>query len=125
MKRIPTLAALAAAVFLHVGAVHAHGDAVPRHGGIVQMAGEIKFELVARGDAAELHLDDHGQTMSTAKLTGKLTVMSGGATTEARLEPAGTDRLVARGIKLAKGDKVIALVTMEDKSTSSARFVIK
>lgn len=30
----------------------------------------------------------------------------------------------ARGVKLVKGDKVIALVTMEDKSTSSARFVI-
>lgn len=29
------------------------------------------------------------------------------------------------GVKLVEGDKVIALVTMEDKSTSSARFVIK
>lgn len=125
MKRISGLAALAAVVILQIGAAHAHGDAVPRHGGIVQMAGEVKFELVARGDAAELHLDDHGQTMPTAKLSGKLTVMSGGATTEAKLEPAGADRLVARGVKLAKGDKVIAIVTMEDKSTSSARFVIK
>ena len=31
----------------------------------------------------------------------------------------------ARGVKLVKGDKVIALATMEDKSTSSARLVIK
>jgi hypothetical protein len=31
----------------------------------------------------------------------------------------------ARGVKLVKGDKVIAVATMEDKSTSSARFVIK
>jgi hypothetical protein len=125
MKRIPSLAALAAAVILQIGVAHAHGDAIARHGGIVSMAGEVKFELVARGDAAELYLDDHGQTMPTAKLTGKLTVMSSGATTEAKLEPAASDRLVARGVKLAKGDKVIALVTMEDKSTSSARFVIK
>jgi len=31
----------------------------------------------------------------------------------------------ARRVKLVKSDKVIALVTMEDTSTSSARFVIK
>ncbi|MGU7782831.1 hypothetical protein [Burkholderia sp. PU8-34] len=31
----------------------------------------------------------------------------------------------ARVVKLVKDDKVIALVTMKDKSTSSARVVIK
>ncbi|WP_302674758.1 hypothetical protein [Trinickia violacea] len=31
----------------------------------------------------------------------------------------------APGVKLVKGDKAIALVTMEDESTSSARVVIK
>ena len=125
MKRISGLAAIAAAVIFHIGAAHAHGDLEPRHGGIVQMSGEVKFELVARADGAELYLDDHGETMPTAKLTGKLTVMSDSGKTEARLEPAAADKLVARGVKLAKGDKVIAVVTMEDKSTSSARFVIK
>ena len=125
MRRFSALAAVTAALIFHIGAAYAHGDLQPRHGGIVEMAGEVKFELVARSDAVELYLDDHGQPMSTAKLTGKLTVTSGGAKTEAKLEPAGADKLVARGVKLAKGDKVIAIVTMEDKSTSSARFVIK
>lgn len=31
----------------------------------------------------------------------------------------------ARGVKLINGDMMIALVTMEDMSTSSARFVVK
>ncbi|WP_274608318.1 hypothetical protein [Paraburkholderia sp. PGU19] len=31
----------------------------------------------------------------------------------------------ARGVKLVEGDKVIALVKMEDRSTSSARFVVR
>jgi hypothetical protein len=122
MNRVCTLTL---AAVLAVGVAHAHGDLQPRHGGVVEMAGEVKFELVARGDSAELYLDDHGQTMPTAKLTGKLTVMSPAGKTEARLEPAAADKLVARGVKLAKGDKVIAVVTLEDKSTSSARFVIK
>jgi hypothetical protein len=125
MKRHFLLAALAAAVMLSTAAVHAHGDMQARHGGLVEMAGEVKFELVARGDGVELYLDDHGQTLPTAKLAGKLTVMSGGSRTDTKLEPAPGDKLVARGVKLAKGDKVIALVTLEDKSTGSARFVIK
>ena len=123
MKRLLTLVVVATAI--HAGAAWAHGDEKARHGGIVQMAGEVKFELVAGGEGAELYLDDHGTTMPTAKLSGKLTVLSGGAKSEAKLEPAAGDKLVAKGVKLAKGDKVIALVTMEDKSTSSARFVIK
>ncbi len=123
MKKLLTLFVMAAA--LQVGAAWAHGDDKARHGGLVQMAGEIKFELVAGGEGAEIYLDDHGTTMSTAKLTGKLTVMSGSAKSEAKLEPASGDKLVAKGVKLVKGDKVVALVTMEDKSTSSARFVVK
>lgn len=123
MKRLLTLLVMAAA--LHAGAAWAHGDEKARHGGQVQMAGEVKFELVAKGDAVDVYLDDHGQTMPTAKLSGKLTVLSGSAKSEAKLEPAAGDKLVAKGVKLAKGDKVIALVTMQDKSTASARFVIK
>lgn len=123
MKR-PFTALLAAAA-LAAGAAWAHGDEKARHGGIVQMAGELKFELVARGDSAEVYLDDHGEAIPTAKLSGKLTVMSGASKSEAKLEPVGNDKLVAKGVKLAKGDKVIALVTLADKSTSSARFVIK
>ena len=123
MKKLLTLLVMAAV--LHASAAWAHGDEKARHGGLVQMAGEVKFELVAKGDTAELYLDDHGQTMPTSKLSGKLTVMSGSSKSEAKLEPAGNDKLVAKGVRLAKGDKVVALVTMEDKSTSSARFVIK
>ena len=123
MKKLLSIAMLAVA--LNCGAAWAHGDGKGRHGGLVQMAGEVKFELVAKGDTAELYLDDHGTTMPTAKLAGKLTVLSGSAKSETKLEPASGDKLVAKGVKLAKGDKVIALVTMEDKSTSSARFVIK
>lgn len=123
MKRLLILLVMAAA--LHVGAARAHGDDKARHGGQIQMAGETKFELVAKGDTVEVYLDDHGQTLPTARLSGKLTVLSGSARSEARLEPAAGDKLVAKGVKLVKGDKVIALVTMEDQKTASARFVIR
>ena len=117
--------ALLTAAALAAGAAWAHGDEKPRHGGLVQMSGEIKLELVAKADRAELYLDDHGQAIPTANVSGKLTVLGAAGKSEAKLEPEGNDKLVARGVKLAKGDKVVALVTMADKSTSSARFVIK
>ncbi|MFH7042063.1 hypothetical protein ABT392_07045 [Paucibacter sp. JuS9] len=123
MKKLSTLVLLAAS--LQLGVAFAHGDEKPRHGGIVQMAGELKLELVATPDAAELYLDDHGQAVPTAKVSGKLTVLSGGAKSEFKLEPAAGDKLVAKGAKLVKGDKVIAVVITEDKQNSSARFVIK
>ena len=116
---------LAAAVALTASVAWAHGDEKARHGGLVQMAGEVKFELVAKGDTAEVYLDDHGETIPTKGLSGKITVMSGANKSEAKLEPEGSEKLVAKGVKLVKGDKVIALVTLADKSTSSARFVIK
>jgi hypothetical protein len=123
MKGLFTVVIAAAA--LAAGAAWSHGDEKARHGGLVQMAGETKFELVALPDGAEVYLDDHGETIPTGKLSGKLTVMSGSAKSEAKLEPASGDKLVAKGVKLAKGDKVIALVTLADKTTASARFVVK
>jgi hypothetical protein len=103
-------------------AAWAHGDDKSRHGGQILMAAHRSGRR--QGDTVEAH-----QTTTaidaTAKLSGKLTVLSGSNKSEARLEPVGNDKLVARGVKLAKGDKVIALVTMADKSTASARFVIK
>ena len=123
MKRLLAFAVTAAA--LHAGPALGHGDDTVRHGGLVQVSGETRFELVTAADGAEVYLDQHGAAIPTAKLSGKLTVMSGSAKSEARLEPAGNDKLVARGVKLAKGDKVIAVVTLADKTTASARFVLK
>ena len=123
MKRL--LTTILATAALSAGLAWAHGDEKARHGGLVQISGETKFELVAHPDGAEVYLDDHGETIPTAKLSGKLTVMSGAAKSEAKLEPAAGDKLVAKGVKLAKGDKVIAVVTLADKTNASARFVVK
>ena len=123
MKRL--LTTILATAALSAGLAFAHGDEKARHGGLVQISGETKFELVAHPDGAEVYLDDHGETIPTAKLSGKLTVLSGAAKSEAKLEPAAGDKLVAKGVKLAKGDKVIAVVTLADKTNASARFVVK
>ena len=124
MKKFLKLLLLSAAT-LACGAALAHGDAPPQYGGIMQMVDDMSFELVVKGDTAALYLSDHGEKVPTANMTGKLTVLSGTNKSEAKLEPAGGNKLEAKGVKIAKGDKVIALMTSTDKKTTSVRFVIK
>ena len=67
---------------------HAHGDAKPQHGGILQVVNDLQFELVLLpkpGDAASLYVSDHGKPMDASKLSGKLTVLQGTQTSEAPL----------------------------------------
>ena len=105
-------------------AAHADGVAKARHGGVVQKANDITYELVVQADGAAIHIDDHGKPVSVVGASGKLTVLSGANKSEAELKPVG-DKLEAKGIKLAPGSKVVASVTMADKKTVSVRFSVK
>lgn len=119
---------LAAAVLglslLGSGAALAHGGAEPKHGGIVQTASDLSFELVARPDGAVLYVEDHGKPMSVDGLSGKLTVLKGSERSEAALSAAG-DRLEAKGITLAPGAKVVAALQTAGKKAITVRFTVK
>lgn len=114
-----------ASMALLAGGALAHGDGKPMYGGIMQMVDDLSFELVVKADMAELYLGDHGEKVQSAGKSGKLTILSGSNKTEAKLEAAGGDKLLAKGVKIGKGDKVIALITYPDNKTTSVRFVIK
>jgi hypothetical protein len=110
---------------LAMGTVHAHGDAPPKHGGIVKVANDITFELVVKPDSAEIYLDDHGAALPTAAMKGKLTVLNGTEKSEAELKPAGGNRLEAKGVKIAPGAKAVAAVSSADgASTMTVRFSV-
>lgn len=124
MKSIFAVAALTASVILS-GNVHAHG-AKAKHGGIVQSAGDLSFELVAKNGAATIYVDDHGKDLPTAGATGTMTVLKGTEKTELPLAAGGNNTLVVKGdAKLAAGSKAVAAVTFADKKTVSVRFSIK
>lgn len=124
MKKIFAVAALAASVVLS-GNVLAHG-AKPKHGGIVQSAGDLSFELVTKDGGATIYVDDHGKDLPTTGATGSLTVLKGKDKTVVPLESGGSNRLVARGnAKLEPGSKAVAAVTFADKKTVSVRFSVK
>lgn len=125
MKKTLILLVLGA-MSLAFNAAHAHGNTKPLHGGVVQMVGEMSFELVAGANGAELYVVDDGEDVASADMTAKLTIVNGGASSEAIMQPAGGNKFEAKGVKLASGAKVAVLLTSKDKvSKTRANFTIK
>ncbi len=108
------------------GSAGAHGSATANHGGIIQTVGETWLELVVKGDTLQLYLQDDGDDMPAAGISGKLTVVKGNAKSEFALKPAGGNLLEAKAPGAVKGGKVLAVLTLDDKKTKvSTTFEIK
>lgn len=120
---------LTAAMLLAVSSVagtsaFAHGAAPAQHGGVVQSANDMSFELVAAPDGAVIYVVDHDDDYGTKQMSGKLTVLNGTEKSEADLKATGGNKLEAKGVKLGKGAKVVAAVT-EGRKTMTVRFTVK
>lgn len=102
----------------------AHGDLKPKHGGVAVHAHDLNFELVATPEGAVLHVDDHGKAVTLAGMRGKLTVLAGSDKTEAPLQAAG-NTLIAKGLKLPPGAKVVAAITQAQGPSMTVRFVVR
>lgn len=125
MKLVQLVATLALAATASAFAADGHShDPKPLHGGVVVEVKDIEFELVAKPDAVQLHLRDHGKTVDVSSASAKLTLLAGGDKQEVELKPAG-DKLEAKGsFKVAANTKALAVVSLAGK-TSTARFVLK
>ncbi|WP_375137494.1 hypothetical protein [Rubrivivax rivuli] len=71
-----------------------------------------------------IYVEDHGKPMAPNGLKGKLTVLTGAEKSEADLVVAG-DKLEAKGVKLAKGAKVVAALTTSAAKATTVRFTVK
>lgn len=123
MKKLMTVVVLALEA-LSFNAAFAHGGATARHGGVVVIASDLSFELVAEGGNAVIYVEDHGKPMAPSGLKGKLTVLNGAEKSEADLVVAG-DKLEAKGIKLAKGAKAVAALVTPAAKAITVRFTVK
>ena len=106
-------------------AAMAHGAAAPMHGGVVQTAADLSFELVATAEGAEIYIQDHGKDADASRFEGKLTVLNGADKSEAPLKPAGANKLEAKGVTLSKGTKAVAVLTTNSKKGITVRFTVK
>ena len=107
------------------GNVHAHGTK-PKHGGILQNAIDLNFELVAKDGNATIYVEDHGKPFSTNGATGKLTVLNKGQKAETALQPGADGTLEAKGVSnLTAGAKAVATIKLANKETANVRFSVK
>lgn len=126
MQHLIVRVALASAAALAAVPAFAGGDHHrPQHGGIVAEAKGMDLELVATPDLIQIHPTDHGKPMTIGSGSAKLTLLTGSEKSEVPLQLAG-DKLEAKGrFKLAKGTKVVAVVTLNGKAPVTARFELK
>lgn len=129
MKMINTKQLLSAAL-LALGAMTlntaiAHGAGKPLHGGVVQVASDVSFELVAEANGATIYLVDHGQPMASQGIAGKLTVLQGDQKSETDLKSAGENKLRAEGVKIVAGTKIVAVLNNVHGKAVTVRFSVK
>jgi hypothetical protein len=102
-------------------------DHSPKHGGIIAEGKAFDVEFVGKADSLALHVSDHGKPMSVKGATAKITMLNGTNKTEAELKPSEDgSKLEAKGsFTVAKGTKVISVITLAGKSPTTSRFEIR
>jgi hypothetical protein len=123
MKKFLTTMLLALAS-LGLNTAWAHGEVKAKHGGVVQEANDLVFELVQHATGAAIYIDDHGQPMKPVGLSGKLTVLEGGVKKDYPMA-LGVDRIEVGGVKLVKGMRAVAVINGVQGKTVTVRFTIK
>lgn len=105
------------------GPEHDHG---PRHGGIAREVRNVTYELVVKPDLMTLHVSDHGKPIPTQGAKAEATIYAGNEKTAVTLEPAGDNRLAARGsFKGGVGVRVAVTVTLAGNVQDKVTFNLK
>jgi len=117
------LLALALSAYGNTALAHAeHGQ--PQHGGVVAEAGEMQFEVVSKDGLLTVYLSNHGNPVSAAGATGKLTALVGTAKSEFDLKAAGDNRLQGAA-NIPAGAKLLITVQWPGKKPLQARVVMR
>jgi len=112
MKASSLLACLALASQVVPLPALAHGEHLARYGGVVESAKDITYELVAAEQGMVIHVEDHGDPVPTAGTVGRLVVTTGSQRAETPIQPAGGNRLLAKGVRVGSGQQATVLLTM-------------
>jgi len=121
-KQILTILAMVGAMALFSPVALSHSDIKPQHGGVVHTKYDLSFELVREADSVSLYVDDHGEPFATDELTGQIMVLAGGKKSDAALTAAGTGKLIASGVQIPDGAKVVVTLIGKDKEVMTVRY---
>jgi hypothetical protein len=104
---------------------YAHGDHKPAHGGIMGRGDDvISVELVMEKGTAILYVEDEGGApLATEKVKGTLSLSGPGRPAQERkLIPAGANKLTAKDLAPAPGDRLRARIILPNGDELSAIF---
>ncbi len=105
------------------GVGHDHG---PKYGGVVREVKDIAYELVARPDTLTLYLNDHGKPLPTQGAKAEATLYAGNEKTTVALEPAGENRMTAKGsFRVGVGVRAVLTVTLPGQAATKVSFKLK
>ena len=102
----------------------AHGEAVPQRGGILEVVGELDFELVVKADKIDLYVMNDGEEQSTESMSAVATIMDGDEKVKVDMVPAGINRLRASGVTATSGSRVVTIVMMPDGKPIAVQFAV-
>ena len=119
----PVLVATLAVSPAYAGAGHDHE---PKYGGVVREAKNIDYELVAKPDSLTLYVSDHGKPVATQGAKTQAVLYAGNGKTLVALEPAGDNRMQAKGnFKVGVGVRAALTVTLAGKGATKVTFKLK
>jgi hypothetical protein len=103
---------------------YAHGDHEPKHGGIMGRGDdELSVELVMEKGIATLYIEDEsGTPVPTGKVQGTLSLSGPRRAAEAKLIPAGDNRMTAAELRPLRGDRLRARIILPNGVELSSIF---
>jgi hypothetical protein len=125
---VKTLPVVVALVFTLIafGNAYAHGDHEATHGGTVGVGNdEIVVEFVMEHGTLNVYVhDEAGKPLAIKNVTGTLTLIGPHRAQEVKLVSAGDNKFAAPGIAPARGDRMVARITLPsgEEMESAALF---
>lgn len=127
MKSIRLSLAAASMLFATIPALagvgHDHG---PKYGGVVRELHDVTYELVAKPDSLTLYVSDHGKPIATQGASAVAVIYGGNGKTTVKLEPAGDNRMVAKGsFKVGVGVRVVLTTNLSGRKPARTSFNLR
>jgi len=115
MRKLPVMLLLTALLGGSVASLPAlaHGNTEPQFGGIVKIVGEYSFELKQEADSVKVWVFYDGEPLNASEL--KLHLKIKGDNRKELVEvTAANGNLFSGPVKLHTGEKVLAMLTLQD-----------
>ncbi|MDO9387638.1 MAG: hypothetical protein Q7T65_13140 [Thiobacillus sp.] len=105
------------------GAGHDHG---PKYGGVVREVKNVTYELIAKPDSLTLYINDHGKPVSTLGAQADAVIYAGNDKTMVKLDPAGENRMMAKGsFRVGVGVRVALTTILPGNPPAKVTFNLK